>query len=515
MTRINISYPRSPGDLVNAAFHNEILEAIKQATKEIKVGGIALGVGSVGNSTLVDIASTTQGVAFPRMTTTQRNAISAPATGLCIYNTTTKFFEYYHSGAWRTFSDYVEVLGGLTTIHDTPTNSNLAAYQFDGSLRANSPVDNSDAVTKSYAEAYQVGTYRHTLDSRTFQITATALSTTGSEPLAYDICSNSSGLYAVALFASNTIKVFKSTDGKTWSEVHSVALGFSVVNGILKINTSSDGYLAVSCVQDRGSKDLLCIPYSPISDTWGSVFTVHTISSGLLTGAVGVANTGLYKAVYSEATTGNLRTALSSDGGTWGSHQTILNGPGNMIALDIAVLDNNNWGVLSYNQGNFRLHYTNNNGTGFTTTVLVGSATNSEGSSVGYGGLAVHSSTNYAAIMIPKYGSTHNVAVMPNTNNLGSLFTVDTFTSDSLSRVSIAARGILTWVGFHNPTANRGSFAIVNNALSWWQRVDIPAYTTKFPAVASHSDSVIGGVAYNSPSAGFRAGIMYPVAFSS
>lgn len=41
-------------------------------------------------SARVAINSTTQGVLFPRMTTTQRDAISSPAEGLIIYNTTTK-----------------------------------------------------------------------------------------------------------------------------------------------------------------------------------------------------------------------------------------------------------------------------------------------------------------------------------------------------------------------------------------------------------------------------------------
>ena len=51
-------------------------------------------------SAAFEIDSTTQGFLPPRMTTTQRNAISSPATGLQIYNTTTNQDEFYNGSAW-------------------------------------------------------------------------------------------------------------------------------------------------------------------------------------------------------------------------------------------------------------------------------------------------------------------------------------------------------------------------------------------------------------------------------
>lgn len=60
--------------------------------------------GSAEASAVFEAASTTKGALIPRMTTTQRDAISSPATGLYIYNTTTGRFEFYNGTYWRGFT---------------------------------------------------------------------------------------------------------------------------------------------------------------------------------------------------------------------------------------------------------------------------------------------------------------------------------------------------------------------------------------------------------------------------
>lgn len=42
-------------------------------------------------SAMLDVSSTNQGMLLPQMTTSQRDAIVSPATGLLIYNLTTNF----------------------------------------------------------------------------------------------------------------------------------------------------------------------------------------------------------------------------------------------------------------------------------------------------------------------------------------------------------------------------------------------------------------------------------------
>jgi hypothetical protein len=54
-------------------------------------------------SAMLDVKSTTSGVLFPRMTETERDAISNPAEGLLIFNTTTMCFDYYFANSWKSF----------------------------------------------------------------------------------------------------------------------------------------------------------------------------------------------------------------------------------------------------------------------------------------------------------------------------------------------------------------------------------------------------------------------------
>ena len=59
------------------------------------------GTGAVAASALVDVRSTTKGILFPRMTTTEKNAISTPAEGLCVYDLTTHKLCCYNGTAWQ------------------------------------------------------------------------------------------------------------------------------------------------------------------------------------------------------------------------------------------------------------------------------------------------------------------------------------------------------------------------------------------------------------------------------
>jgi hypothetical protein len=51
-------------------------------------------------SAVMEITSTTLGFLPPRMTTTQKNAITSPATGLMVYDTTLNLISVYNGTMW-------------------------------------------------------------------------------------------------------------------------------------------------------------------------------------------------------------------------------------------------------------------------------------------------------------------------------------------------------------------------------------------------------------------------------
>jgi hypothetical protein len=65
-------------------------------------GGTTIGQqGAPVASAILDIRSTTRGFLPPRMTTTQKNAIASPATGLVLYDSTTNKLQCYNGSTWN------------------------------------------------------------------------------------------------------------------------------------------------------------------------------------------------------------------------------------------------------------------------------------------------------------------------------------------------------------------------------------------------------------------------------
>ena len=63
----------------------------------------AVGIGTTANaSALLDVQSTTKGVRMPNMTTTQKVAITSPAAGLMVFDTTLAKLCVYSGAAWQT-----------------------------------------------------------------------------------------------------------------------------------------------------------------------------------------------------------------------------------------------------------------------------------------------------------------------------------------------------------------------------------------------------------------------------
>jgi hypothetical protein len=69
----------------------------------ISTGEVGIGDTTTYASAIFAIGSTTRGFLPPRMTTTQKNAISSPASGLMVYDTTLNQMSYYNGTSWVNF----------------------------------------------------------------------------------------------------------------------------------------------------------------------------------------------------------------------------------------------------------------------------------------------------------------------------------------------------------------------------------------------------------------------------
>jgi len=67
-------------------------------------GALVVGSSTISASSQLEVTSTTRGFLPPRMTTTQKNAIASPASGLVIYDTTLGKLCVRGAAAWETIT---------------------------------------------------------------------------------------------------------------------------------------------------------------------------------------------------------------------------------------------------------------------------------------------------------------------------------------------------------------------------------------------------------------------------
>ena len=89
---------------------------------------VGIGTTSPDSSSVLDITATDAGLLVPRMTETQRDEITSPATGLIIYQTdATTGFYFYNSTAWTK-------LDGEVTQTSLDLKANIASPTFTGTV---------------------------------------------------------------------------------------------------------------------------------------------------------------------------------------------------------------------------------------------------------------------------------------------------------------------------------------------------------------------------------------------
>ena len=99
MTSLNVAGSAFVTSFYNALDHRWQVSG-SDALRIETSGSLAVGTASANAAAQLDVQSTTKGFLPPRMTTTQRDAISSPPDGLVLYNSTTNKLQVRAASAW-------------------------------------------------------------------------------------------------------------------------------------------------------------------------------------------------------------------------------------------------------------------------------------------------------------------------------------------------------------------------------------------------------------------------------
>ena len=227
-------------------------------------GYTQIGIGTItpDASSILDIASTTQGLLTPRMTTLQRAAIASPADGLIVYDTDLKSFVYYEATSltWTRISS--DANGRLnfkrvksSDVLATVLAEELAAgggtkyllnsntlYEINGIISLNLPIDlnnaylygldtNSDIIVSNTGSIFQ-GASGGSIRGLTLQATAGSvfsLSGAATQNLIFRDCvvtgSNSVGtISGFGLVFISIVQFVGNTNGITYDNITQLLL---------------------------------------------------------------------------------------------------------------------------------------------------------------------------------------------------------------------------------------------------------------------------------------------------
>jgi hypothetical protein len=175
-----------------------------------------LGINSTGaspaNNAMLDISSNSKGLLIPRLTTAQRNVLTATATdGLTVYDTDAKSFWYYNSGtaAWTVLATGGPWLTSGTNIYNGNTgNVGIGSNNPTGKLYIESAGITSGTVSDPNAHLKQRLTNNSNYLWNRFE------NADGSKNFShrYDFFSNTSTNYSI--FYNSTRLFFINSDGK-------------------------------------------------------------------------------------------------------------------------------------------------------------------------------------------------------------------------------------------------------------------------------------------------------------
>lgn len=229
-----------------------------------------LGVGSTPHSSnVLDVVSTTQSSRpCPAMSEAQRDAVSSPQAGNCIYNTDLQILNYYNGTTWGPISDPDSVLGPASSTQD-------AIARFDdltGKLLADSSVTISDAGVMSGATQLNVENLR--LDSSTISSTDTN-GNINLEPNGTGEVVSTKTIVGGALESSGELIVAQEWQGAVQTNAAATGADASITNPVaLAVNLTSAGLTSIGNIQIGVST------FAVITNSTGNIVTLKNDSTG-------------------------------------------------------------------------------------------------------------------------------------------------------------------------------------------------------------------------------------------
>ena len=101
---------------------------------------VGIGTTSPDASAALDVSSNSMGVLPPRMTTTQRDAISSPAAGLMIYCTSVNDLQYYNGTNWISIGNNIEAAS------ETGRYNNVIRYEVTSGSNSAQLLSSGDVI---------------------------------------------------------------------------------------------------------------------------------------------------------------------------------------------------------------------------------------------------------------------------------------------------------------------------------------------------------------------------------
>jgi hypothetical protein len=246
---------------------------------------VGIGTASPATSSILDVTSTTKGLLAPRMTTTQRDAITSPATGLQIYNTDNAALETFTgtAGEWFTLG---RGKGAITTNTAVGVNT----------LKSNTTGNYNTANGYKALEANTSGTHN-----------------------------TANGIEALL---SNTIGVANTANG-AYALYSNTTANNNTANGFEALKNSTTGYINTA----NGNQSLFSntTGHTNTANGYQSLYSNTTGNYNTANGnwALYSNNTGTYNTAngyYANVSTGNLTnaTAIGNGATVTGSNKVII-----------------------------------------------------------------------------------------------------------------------------------------------------------------------------------------------